>query len=220
MASNTLIKQALCRDPSDYESLLASLSIVRTLLDCDPNGNVVEGAATDILKKLFKGIEQFTADEGDCCNNDGFTDLEGAGAWTKFDENCVLVPGSSCFKNLCIYFNTKVCWPGVCPWRIICDPCIEEALEISICMTNMGCDELCFTDIAECFAKYLGCQILNPGTCSPDPTLQHDPNCPEIGEPLHDVLVVLDALCSIVKQKAEAKRILKKALLTITNCDF
>lgn len=199
MANINLIKQALCQDPADYESLLASLSIVRALLDCDKDGHVVEGAATDILQKLFKGIEQFTADEGDCCGDqaDGFVDLDGAGAWTKFDENGDLV--ESCFRNLCIYFNTKVCWPGVCPWRIICDPCIEEALDISNCMTDMGCEDLCFTDIAECFAKYLGCQILNPGTCSPDPTLQHDPNCPETGEPLHDVLVVLDALCSIVK---------------------
>lgn len=208
MASNTLIKQALCRDPSDYESLLASLSIVRTLLDCDPDGNVVEGAATDILKKLFKGIEQFTEDEGECCDNDGFIDLEGAGAWTKFDENGNLL--ESCFNNLCIYFNTKNCWPGVCPWRIICDPCIEEALDISNCFTELGCEDLCFTDIAECFAKYLGCLILNPGVG----------NKPEVGEPLHDVLVVLDAFCAIIRQKAEAKRLLKKALLTITNCDF
>lgn len=213
--STTLIKQALCRDPSDYEGLLATLSIVRTLLECDKDGLVVDGAATDILKKLFNSVDEFTDQQ--CC--DELEPLSPYDMWYDPDH-----PENSCFKELCIYFNVKSCYPAVCPWRIVCDECIENALGISGCPSDMDyCEDACFSKIAMCLAAWLGlisdaikqCQ----DQAAMDPHHAIDPNNPNCIT-LEEALKVLDALCNIVKQKAAAIRTLRKASLTINYCDF
>jgi len=91
--STTLIKRSLCEDAADYESLLASLALVKNILDCDSNGNVAAGPAHDILEKLF--------DNGDSNNNALWFSADGLaadGLTHLLDPNGdpVLVP-FSCF---------------------------------------------------------------------------------------------------------------------------
>jgi hypothetical protein len=214
-----LIKRALCEDPSDYESLLASLSVVKNLLDCDEDGLIVDSTATDILRKLFK-------DDG-----------TGNGVWTTFDLNPTdpdttddpEAPNTnygavveSCFRDLNLYYNEKDCGISPCEWKVICNPCIEEAQNLTgLFPTESLCEDLSFSEMANAFARYLGCL---PGGEDDQKYLANlgGNQKPFDGknEPLEDVLKVLDALCDIVKQKATFKRILHKASLTITDCDF
>jgi hypothetical protein len=240
MANITLIKQALCQDPADYEGLLSTLSIVRNLLDCDKEGHVIANVGTDILQKLFWSTEIASYDECHCSTS---MPLGPKNMW--FNPMC---PGDSWFRDLCVYFNAKACWPGACAWSVTCDDCIDEALHIVgekcmenppgipgmppldcddmmmyRCRTDLDCYELCFSELAKCYAIYLGSLIPDNYHTTPLHEIDMMTGCithTSITPPLHDVLKVLDALCNIVKQKAEAIRLLRKTMLTIGHCDF
>lgn len=51
--STILAKRALCEDAADYEGLLATMSLVKNIIDCDNNGRVANGPSAQILTKLF-----------------------------------------------------------------------------------------------------------------------------------------------------------------------
>lgn len=54
--STTLVQRSLCSDAPDYETLLASLALAKSILDCDSDGNVIDGPGSQILTELF-GVE-------------------------------------------------------------------------------------------------------------------------------------------------------------------
>ena len=131
--SSILLKKSLCTDPVDYESLLASLAVVKSVLDCDVDGHPAEGPALDILKKLFKfGDEDGNAlwysatgknEAGDLLNGVP-EDPENAG-----EPDPEFLP-YSCFRNTNIYFYAKDCDIKKCPVEINKEGCIKTAVDL------------------------------------------------------------------------------------------
>lgn len=121
--SISLLKKSLCQDTSNYEGLLASLSIIKGLLDCDENGNVSDGPAKELLLQLFEYGEDgnvlwFSANGLDKEQNpisgpDGVELNTSSGPY-------------SCFKNTEIYYYGKSCSMDKCLWKPTVDNCLAK----------------------------------------------------------------------------------------------
>lgn len=211
--SSTLIKRALCMDPADYESLLASLSVVKSVLDCDTAGNVAEGPATDILKKLFEygdtpevngsAVLWFSKDGKHTTNEDPAVNFHLAGADGERDVSGNLVTAYKCYEDFSIFYYKKGCDLGECEWKPKPNDCLDKAIDIvnAVIETDIPANPT-FTEIACGFSCYLGKEL-----ASTKP-------------PLADAIAVIDAFCSVLIERASTKRSLNKAALTINDCDF
>ncbi|QKF94770.1 NHl repeat unit of beta-propeller protein [Fadolivirus algeromassiliense] len=91
-------QQSLCKKVN-YESLLASLSMVKTILECDVSNYVnLNSPAISILTNLFGP----------------------SGEW--------LNPTMSCFDDLTLYYNNKACGSTGIVWEPIITECMEDAI--------------------------------------------------------------------------------------------
>lgn len=128
--AHILARRSGCEDPSDYESLLASLSMVKSVIDCDQNGHLT-GPAIDILSKLFRhgdedGNVLWYSDVG--VAKDGNTPLigpDGSELTGISDQNPY-----SCFKDTEIFFYGKKCNFNKCIFEVKKTGCIKAASEI------------------------------------------------------------------------------------------
>lgn len=92
-----LYQRSMCSDSNDYENLLANLSVVKSLLECDASGNVpVNAPATQILLNMFRDDVKTPA-------NNGF--------W------------KDCFLSREIYYYDKTCSFQSEPWSPTVDGC-------------------------------------------------------------------------------------------------
>lgn len=121
--SSILLKRSLCTDPVDYESLLASLSVVKSVLDCDVDGHPAEGPALDILKKLFK----FGDENGNALWYSAEGKNEAGEPLNNVDLDALPY---SCFKNTDIYFYGKDCDFNKCPVEVNKVGCIKAAVDL------------------------------------------------------------------------------------------
>ncbi|ARF09788.1 hypothetical protein Indivirus_3_37 [Indivirus ILV1] len=198
-----LAKRALCSDPSDYESLLPSITIIKNLLDCDSAGNTEEGVAPQLISKLF-------------CDPDG--------AWANVSGNTG-IQFESCFNETTVYYNKKSCNGDVPLGNVVWEPeissslaaCVDKAFTVLGGATgtvqptagnytgaeNDPAAYKTFKAVADLFAAYLS-------------TVSNAPN----NYPLEDVIKVLDCLCELVEQKISINRVLRKTAFTIDHCDF
>ncbi|QKF94492.1 hypothetical protein QKU48_gp1034 [Fadolivirus algeromassiliense] len=92
-------QQSLCKKVT-YESLLSSISLIKSVLECDVDGNIVlNSVAVNILNNLF--------------GQDGI--------WYN--------PNMSCFDDLYIYYNNKSCGTTGILWQPVLSDCLKEANE-------------------------------------------------------------------------------------------
>lgn len=149
--STLLAKRSLCEDPRDYEGLLATLSVAKSLLDCDENGKVATGAAMEILEKYFNhgsdiilgpsGEPSFLlwfSPDGKDVDDESLTvtgnlELEfdqSLQPEITFSSNGNTRESISCFTNLPIYYYGKECSLSSTSWKPKYNTCIMEAVEI------------------------------------------------------------------------------------------
>jgi hypothetical protein len=162
--SQTLANRSLCDDTANYENLLASLAIVRSVLDCDPSGNFASGVGATILSKL-------------------------AAEWLD------------CFTNQDVYYYSKTCELLPCEWLAVKNGCINEAIEILYPLGTApplvsACE---FKALADGFMSFLG---------------------DASNQTLSDVTIVIIAFCNLLVQRVKATRSVRKAGLTINDCDL
>ena len=195
MSANLIIK-TINSDCTNYESLLPSLVMIKTTLECDSNG-MITGIGYDIIKKLFHN--------GHCHKKPN--------GWFDFEFICDKLHIYSCFKNKKIYYNKLVidyesesssscCEPHKCQQKILyklCyykwkpqkSICIKKALKITgKCPNKLNT----FKEIVNVFIFYLAYDTLNKS--------------------YDDILEVINALCDIIKQRIFLDKILKKKLIT------
>lgn len=205
MSSTTLAKVALCQDTVDYESLLASLSIAKELLDCDTSGNVLDGAAVQIFEKLFNQVELDM-------NGDPVLPSTKPNVWYKpVNLEDGLTADLTCFTDLELYYYDKVCSFNKCPFKPAkAAGCVAIAYGVvNAAMASFGYDEITsettFKDVAGTFAAYLS----NNGSLYSI-----------LGAKLDVVLNVINAFCDVLIQRISAKRYLRKVALLVSECDL
>lgn len=209
--ATSLVRRSLCDDPANYEDLLASLVMVKSVLECNDSGMVdSESTGRQILNKLFE-----------YGGNDGVA-LWYSEAGMQSDESTPLIDPStganvtapfSCFGNLDIYFYTKDCDFDKCPWRINVNDCIREAnkrVDVALGdIAEIDANGDCTIDGEPCTFKQLMdfySQALNPAPVAP---LDYE-----------GLLIVIDGMCDVLRQRVAVGRILNKTMLTIDKCDL
>lgn len=204
MSSTTLAKIALCQDTVDYESLLASLSLAKELLDCDSAGNTAANAATQIFEKLFNDEK---------LDNMGMPFVPAVPNVWYFTGVNTTAKGDdlSCFKDLGLYYYDKSCGTASCPFKPVESACINVAIALlnnsldGSYEITIGDDETgTFAYIADAFAAYLS------GGAGVNLTMV----------PLDDVMNVVRAFCEILIQRVSARRYVRKVALSVNECDL
>jgi hypothetical protein len=187
--SSELILKSICDDGPDYEGLLASIGILKPLLDCDSNGKIKEGPGIDILKKLFlsgnNGCDPniwFDLDE--CCHH-------------KDKEECDCIVFFSCVDERYIHYYDKKCKIVCKAWKPQITDCIERAIDKVIEKFPHYPTQICtFKEIVNGFLLFIATGLKE--------------DCLDYQE-LH---VVLIALCDVLKQRIYLDKLLHKALVT------
>jgi hypothetical protein len=134
--SSTLVNRSLCADATEYEAVLSSLSVVRSLLDCDGSGNI-EGVSVTLLTKMFSTTNNVPDGEGGYIN----------GAWVDASNNI-------CSGELPLYVYGKDCSFLECQWAPISNDCINDAIAIV-----GGGPYDTFKEMYDAFATYLGAPL-------------------------------------------------------------
>lgn len=187
-----LIQKIACNDNGiKYENLLSSLVIVKSLLDCNESGNVLDNSALDTLNKLFNNST--------LCKKDKWFDLH-------ITKNCIKY--YSCFDNKKIYYYSKNCETNCYNWEPKKTACVIKALELaktkyeevakiykSCKQTNKFCKLDDFKDIADILVFYLSYELEK--------------------DKFLDVDTVLVALCDILKQRIYFDRLILKSNVTL-----
>lgn len=127
--AHILARRSNCEDPSDYESLLASLSMVKSVIDCDQNGHLT-GPSVDILSKLFRhgdgnGNVLWYSDVGVDKN-----DMALIGPDDELLSDITDETPYSCFRDTEIFFYGKKCNFNKCIFEVAKKGCIKDAVEM------------------------------------------------------------------------------------------
>lgn len=218
--ATSLVRRSLCDDPANYEDLLASLVMVKSVLECNDSGLVdADSTGKKILDKLFE-----------------FGDSDGVALWyskdgVQEDETPLKNPTTgeiistsanafSCFGNLDIYFYTKDCDFDKCPWRVNINDCIREAnkrVDVALGDINQidsNGDCTIYGEPEPCTFKMLldfyACALSPANTANPNPA----------GLNYEDSIIVIEGMCDILRQRVSVGRVLNKTLLTIDKCDL
>lgn len=202
-----LAQRTLCESGVDYGLLIDSLALVKNIVTCDGKGSVQsEDPAIKILKKMF-------ADDGN-----------GTGVWSTIsgtdNSGCVIYDyEGSCFNDLNVYYHNKDCGFNSCPWNPTIDlsgdhpDCIKSALD----KLGVPTDDLSFKTVIDEMAKFLGAVGSNASYCQ---GVNNDGNVIKAPHTLECVLIVLKALCEILKQRVVLDRVLRKTIITTNTCEL
>jgi hypothetical protein len=222
MSSTTLAKASLCKNTVDYESLLASISIVKEILDCDTEGKVASGPSTDILKKLFEigdgtGVYWYTlngTDDGKpkSVSNNWLLDNN----MDEFDVNTTFP--YSCFEPIKIAFYAKNCHIECCDFTpsALSDECVKNAF-LYLGLATDGSES--FEDVIDAFAQFLSGQsnsASNTNICEADDLAVP----PIVIAQLDDTQNILRAFCLFIRQMVATNRYIRKVALTVSECDL
>lgn len=222
--ATSLVRRSLCDDPANYEDLLASLVMVKSVLECNDSGLVdADSTGKKILDKLFEfgdsdGVALWYSKLGLQENGDP---LENPTTGVEISGSTSAGPPFSCFGNLDIYFYTKDCDFDKCPWRVNINDCIREANKrVDVALGDINqIDELgnctIYGEPEPCTFKMLldfyACALSPKNTANPNPagSLNYE-----------DSIIVIEGMCDILRQRVSVGRVLNKTLLTIDKCDL
>jgi len=177
-----------------YNTLLASLGMIKNQLNCDSNMLVANNTAITILNNLFNSGVSETKE---CQPKE----------WFDIQENCYgCVSFLSCFDDKKIYYYDKDCKVVYSLWKPSITECIKKAVRLSKkkyrnsqikcgCNHYIGSSYKTFKELADLFVFYL----------------TYNPTC----EKLIEYLVVFDALCDLLKQRISIDRVIRKDALTL-----
>ncbi|QKF94643.1 hypothetical protein QKU48_gp1185 [Fadolivirus algeromassiliense] len=231
MSSSELAQLSLCHGVN-YENLLASMSLVKTILECDAEGGVLLGSvASQIMNELFGTFDATTSP-----GNSPYNYLDGdAGLWFDPEATSPAFVGNStspsaspttCFDQLSIYYYNKSCGVSPVVWNPEVNDCIEAAIAL---IKQHDLDAVPDGD-------YIPIGFDFPASANPDPApwtgfqglaqlfavvfarlfsgVEKNPYS------YANALTLITAFCELLKGRIEMDRKLHKLQLTINSCDL
>lgn len=250
MSVTYLAKKALCVDDADYEGLLANISLIRNIVDCEGGKISQSGSSLEILSKLFGQSDanvQWFGCVGTSTNAPSSTVNTTV---SSLSLDCIEF--QSCFSGLNISYYTGFCDASCTridsvkfvPRLSACDvetinylfPTDLSVVDSSvvdyyISFVNAVYPDANVIDLADLEAfvessdKYVF--TLNLVAAFLGGWLYAYDGGNIIVDPVKvndadvdDVLAVLELLCHLIVQRIEMKRYLRKTALTISDCEI
>lgn len=230
MSSSELAQLSLCHS-IDYDALLASMSLVKTILECDADGNIDLGsAAVDIMKELFGTFTPGTTPGLEYIYTDGL-----AGMWIDIDVTSPAAGGAlspanmSCFDDLYLYYFNKTCGTSSVLWNPEINACVREAIYLI-----KAAD---YAALAASTPMYIPLGFAVPFLVDPYDASPYDgfyglaalfsiafvraiSNANVDAVSYSHALTIISGFCELLKARIEMNRKLHKLQLTINSCDL